>query len=824
MQKSIRLFVCLAILMMALVPLSAQEAITTDYVDSYLSGVPDGFGVIRVDDFSLQLLEEAPFIVDVREPNEWEEVGYIEGAVNVPVRTIAQNLDLLPADLDTPIVVYCKAGARGAIGMTALQMLGYTDVRNLAGGMDAWLAAEQPVATGAFEPNPGEGPAIDSALVAEMDNYLTNVLPQGWGLISNSDLSLQLLENPPFLLDVRENTEREAGYIDGSIHVPLREVGANLDQLPDMDTEIVVYCKGGHRGAIAMVALQALGYNVKNLAGGYDGWVAAGNPVEGAAEAPAAELDQVAVADNYLTNILQEGWGSISSADLFSQLLENPPFIIDVREQNEWDETGHIMGAVHIPLRTLADNLDLLPAQNQPIVVYCKAGARGTIGTVVLGMLGYTDVLNLTGGIDGWLASEYDVVTDYEAPEPSDMPDVDPAMIAWAQDYLQNMLPQGWGQTSNEALFTEILEGNAPFLVDVREVSEWEEIGHIEGAINVPLRTVAASLDQLPDKDTPIVVYCKKGHRGAIGTVVLGMLGYDVRNLSGGIDGWMSVGYEVVGGMEPGDDVAMTDVVLPDAEPMAASAAGEFAVEAVVSVASMDGFGTLTGDDLAGMVDDVFLLDVREVDEYAEGFIGDAINVPVREVAQHLHLLPSMDTPIVVYCSAGHRGALAQMALTTLGYENVMSLRFGLRGWTGELNNAAPSVMAGEFPMVDESLWASVDGFLVNIPAGFGALPVADFNTMMLEGEPPFILDVREATEFEGGRIEGSVNAPTRAFGDFLGVLPEDMATPIVVVGSSGHRSALALVALKMMGYDDVLSLGGGTGAWTSAGYELVTE
>ncbi len=556
MKKSIRLFVCLAILMMALVPLSAQEAITLESVDDYLSNLVS-FGLLGVDDFSLEVLENPPFIVDVREPNEWEEMGHIEGAIHVPVRTIAQSLDLLPADLDTPIVVYCKVGARGAIGMTALQMLGYTDVRSLAGGMDAWLAAGQPVVTGAFEPNPGEAPAIDETLVAEMDNYLTNVLPQGWGLISNSDLSLQLLENPPFLLDVRENAEREAGYIDSSIHVPLRELVANLDQLPDMDTEFVVYCKGGHRGAMAMVALQALGYNVKNLSGGYDGWV--------------------------------------------------------------------------------------------------------------------------------------------------------------------------------------------------------------------------------------------------------------------------SAGYEVVGGMEPVEEAAV-DVALPDAEPMVASAAGEFAVQAVVDVAGMAGFGTIASDDLAGMIDDVFLLDVREVDEYAEGFIGDAINVPVREVAQNLHLLPPMDSPIVVYCSAGHRGALAQMALTTLGYENVMSLRFGLPGWTGELNNAVPPVVAGEFPMVDEALWASVDGFLVSIPAGFGAVPVGDFNTMLLEGEPPFILDVREAGEFEGGHIEGSMNAPTRAFGDFLDVLPEDLATPIVVVGSSGHRSALALVALKMMGYEDVLSLGGGTGAWSNTGYELVTE
>jgi rhodanese-related sulfurtransferase len=55
------------------------------------------------------------------------------------------NLAQLPADKAAPIVVTCKSGHRGGIVMMYLNFLGYTNVRNLGGGMNAWIAAELPV-------------------------------------------------------------------------------------------------------------------------------------------------------------------------------------------------------------------------------------------------------------------------------------------------------------------------------------------------------------------------------------------------------------------------------------------------------------------------------------------------------------------------------------------------------------------------------------------------------------------------------------------------------------------------------------------------------
>jgi len=78
---------------------------------------------------------ERPFLLDVREPHEWEIVR-LEGASLIPVNTLAGHLDELPRD--RPIVVYCKSGARSARATQLLKDAGFGRVRNLEGGITRW--------------------------------------------------------------------------------------------------------------------------------------------------------------------------------------------------------------------------------------------------------------------------------------------------------------------------------------------------------------------------------------------------------------------------------------------------------------------------------------------------------------------------------------------------------------------------------------------------------------------------------------------------------------------------------------------------------------
>lgn len=70
------------------------------------------------------------------------------------------------------------------------------------------------------------------------------------------------------ILDVREAAEREAGYIPGSIHIPLNELRQRFREIPK-DKEVIAYCAVGLRAYIAGRILKHHGYRVKNLSGGY---------------------------------------------------------------------------------------------------------------------------------------------------------------------------------------------------------------------------------------------------------------------------------------------------------------------------------------------------------------------------------------------------------------------------------------------------------------------------------------------------------------------------------------------------------------------------
>jgi hydroxyacylglutathione hydrolase len=86
--------------------------------------------------------------------------------------------------------------------------------------------------------------------------------------------------SPPLVLDVRTQSEWDAGHLPGAIHIPLTDLETRLDELPE-DGEIVTQCQGGGRSAIAASLLKAHGHTaVSNLEGGYAGWLRAGLPVD----------------------------------------------------------------------------------------------------------------------------------------------------------------------------------------------------------------------------------------------------------------------------------------------------------------------------------------------------------------------------------------------------------------------------------------------------------------------------------------------------------------------------------------------------------------
>jgi rhodanese-related sulfurtransferase len=84
------------------------------------------------------------------------------------------------------------------------------------------------------------------------------------------------------LVDVREESEWNAGHIPGAMHLGKGVIERDIEQkIPDAGAEIVLYCGGGFRSALAAENLQRMGYtNVISMDGGWRGWKEAGYPVE----------------------------------------------------------------------------------------------------------------------------------------------------------------------------------------------------------------------------------------------------------------------------------------------------------------------------------------------------------------------------------------------------------------------------------------------------------------------------------------------------------------------------------------------------------------
>ena len=84
------------------------------------------------------------------------------------------------------------------------------------------------------------------------------------------------------LVDVREESEFAAGHLPGAVHMGRGVIERDIEKtFPDTSAEIVLYCGGGYRSALAAVSLEQMGYsNVKSMDGGFRGWTGAGGPVE----------------------------------------------------------------------------------------------------------------------------------------------------------------------------------------------------------------------------------------------------------------------------------------------------------------------------------------------------------------------------------------------------------------------------------------------------------------------------------------------------------------------------------------------------------------
>lgn len=115
--------------------------------------------------------------------------------------------------------------------------------------------------------------------------------------------------------------------------------------------------------------------------------------------APPAQVAPTRNADGYVR----------ITPDELAEMLENKDFpLVDVHVPYE----GEIEGTdIHIPFDEISEHLDELPAKDDRIVIYCRSGSMSTTAAKEMAKLGFTDVLELEGGMRAWQSAGYELVT-----------------------------------------------------------------------------------------------------------------------------------------------------------------------------------------------------------------------------------------------------------------------------------------------------------------------------------------------------------------------------------------------------------------------------
>jgi hydroxyacylglutathione hydrolase len=194
------------------------------------------------------------------------------------------------------------------------------------------------------------------------------------------------------VVDAREAAVYGAGHIPGAVNVQLSS--GEFEQrigwmLPDDAGIILVTANDADaQRAIYKMAFIALDGNVTGfLQGGMEAWMDAGE-----ATAVVPQIDVHTLRRRLNTNGLQ---------------------VLDVRDSEEWDE-GHIERAYLMPYTSLGPQLDI-PGQmdqlpfdkGQSIAVTCASGKRSSTAISVMLREGYTDLYNVTGGMEAWKSAGF---------------------------------------------------------------------------------------------------------------------------------------------------------------------------------------------------------------------------------------------------------------------------------------------------------------------------------------------------------------------------------------------------------------------------------
>lgn len=234
--------------------------------------------------------------------------------------------------------------------------------------------------------------------------------------------------------------------------------------------------------------------------------------------------------------------------------------------------------------------------------------------------------------------------------------------------------------------------------------------------------------------------------------------------------------------------------------------------------------------------EDMFIIDIRQPDVYAEGHVTGAVNIPWGSaLASQMNLIPQGGV-IYIYCYTGQTAGQAVGILNVAGIQ-ARSVRYGFVRGISTVEGYEAAIDADEVVIaqmahdIDPAIQAAVDTYYGNLgaaPFKSNIIASSDAAAILAAGDESVqFVDIRKAEDYAKGHIEGAMSLPYSGGlqGSFAD-LPADKK--LIVNCYSGQTAGQTVAILKLLGYDAAsLKHGMGTGktgdtGWANEGFDLV--
>lgn len=456
--------------------------------------------------------------------------------------------------------------------------------------------------------------------------------------------------------------------------------------------------------------------------------------------------------------------------------------VLDVREEGVYSQDGHLLLVSNVPLSVLELRLPTLVPRKATRIVLCDGGeGLAALAAERLVKGGYRDVAVLAGGTPTWAAAGFRLYTGVYVPSKA------------FGEYIQHE------DAPREVTATELAEwqrtGKDIVVVDSRPLAEFHR-NSIPGAYDCPSAELPYRMPEfVKSPDTTVIVNCGGRTRSIIGAQVLINAGFPnpVYALKDGTQGWKLAGFTLNHGHKE-------MVPLPTAQGLA------WAQQAAARVAKRYGIRRIDPARLEELRADaartVYLLDVRNPEEFEAGHLPGALSAPGGQLVQATDTFIAVRQSVIVLTdNDGVRATMTAAWLAQMGYDEVYVLPHG----------DAPDV--AERGPVPEAVLEGATRCEATVTA-------AELKSLLDAGAAQAV-DLDSSLRYREGHIPGAWHVVRSRLADQLKKIP---ATPLLVFTATEQALAgLAAADAVQLVKTPVRVLAGGNDAWRAAGFAVET-